>query len=79
VTCVFYEVLILKTKRRSTGKMLTTKTFCGVCLYIHQAPYDGKKSDKFKFTATFVFRVHYICTILLAGSFRYNKWQLIEI
>jgi len=52
---VFYEVSILKTKRRSTGKMLTGKTFCGVCLYIHQAPYDGKKSVKSKFTAIFVF------------------------
>jgi len=52
---MFYEVLILRTKRRSTGKMLTGKTFCGVCLYVHQALYDGKKSVKFKFTAIFVF------------------------
>jgi hypothetical protein len=30
----FYEVWILKTKELSTGKTLTGKTFCGVCLYL---------------------------------------------
>jgi hypothetical protein len=29
-----YEVRILKTKRRSTGKSFTGETFCGVCLYL---------------------------------------------
>jgi hypothetical protein len=30
---MFYEVWILKTKRQSTGKMLTKEMFCRVCLY----------------------------------------------
>jgi hypothetical protein len=32
--CTYYKVWMLKTKRRSTSKMLTKETFCRVCLYL---------------------------------------------
>jgi hypothetical protein len=34
VVRVLYEFRILKTRRRSTGKMLAGQTFCRVCLYL---------------------------------------------